>query len=110
MNLTKKFVRHGDVNLHEVKELKGKKLDVKGKYILARGEATGSVHEISVKNPENLEMYEHEGTIYLKVMEPAEITHTHDHETIILQPGIYKQVPEREVDHFSESVTRKVVD
>ena len=106
----KKFMRHGDVNLHEVSELKGKKIETKGHYILARGEATNSVHEIRVKNPDNLEIYEHEGTIFLRVMEPAEVTHTSDHETIILQPGIYRQVQEREVDHFADSVIRKVLD
>src|SRR3990167_10382281 len=97
----KKFYRHGDVNLHQVDKVFGKKIETHGKYILARGEATGSVHEISTKNPDNLEVYENEGTIFVRVSEPAEVTHTHDHETITIEPGIYKQVPEREVDHFA---------
>lgn len=104
-----KCYRHGDVNLHEVSEIKGT-LKAKGKYILARGEATGSVHEISTVNPDNLEIYEHEGTIFVKVSAPAELTHTSDHETLTIEPGIYKQVPEREVDHFADSITRQVVD
>ena len=106
----KKFMRHGDVNLHEVSQLMGRKIETNGKYTLAKGEATGSIHEISVKNPDNLEVYEHEGTIFLKVMEPAEVTHTHDHETIILQPGIYKQFSERELYHFADSGVRKGMD
>lgn len=105
------FYRHGDVNLHEVKEVQGKKLEHSGKWILAHGEATGSVHEIETPSKEGFEVYQNEdGTIYLRVLEEAIVTHTHDHETIIVKPGIYKQVPERECDHFANSVVRKVVD
>jgi len=109
--------RHGDVNLHEISEEKwqeikrtGKRIDHSGKVILARGEATGSVHELSVSNPAHLEVYEKDGLTYLKVLEIAPLTHTHDHETLKVLPKPYVQVPEREVDHFQDSITRKVVD
>lgn len=104
-----KIYRHGDVNLHEAMEVKGV-LKAEGKYILARGEATGSVHEISTANPNDLEIYEYEGTILLKLSAPAELTHTSDHETLTIEPGIYKQVPERELDHFADSIARNVTD
>lgn len=105
------FYRHGDVNLHEVKAVLGEKVTHNGKWILAHGEATGSVHVISTPNKDGFEVYQNEdGTVYLRVLEEATVTHTTDHEPITIAPGIYKQVQEREVDHFADSVVRKVVD
>ena len=101
--------RHGDVNLIRIdappeglKEIKKEN----GRYILARGEATGSVHKIIG----DFEVYEREGTIFLKVETPCEVTHTSDHETIVIEPGWYIQKPEREIDYFGDAVERKVSD
>lgn len=104
--------RHGDVNLHDVKEIPSTaKLIAKGKYILARGEATGSVHEISTERTDDLEIYQDiDGTIYVKNTAVAPLSHTSDHETLMIELGIRVQVPERECDHFGQSVARRVVD
>ena len=110
--------RHGDVNLHEISEaeynaLTGKVLKHNGSYILAEGEATNSVHEIKVKDKKNLEIKQVDiGRVAIAIKnEEATVTHTHDHETIIApKKTFYIQVPEREVDHYADSVERKVID
>jgi len=105
------FRRHGDVNLHPVDKTEGKLVKHNGQYILAEGEATGSIHLLSVDNPADLEVsVDNFGDTFYKLMSEGTITHTHDHETIKIPPGIYKQVPERELDHFADSIQRRVVD
>lgn len=104
------FLRHGDVNLHPVKQVEGKLVKTNGSFVLAEGEATGSKHILSVVKPEDLRVYKTELDTFYELLAPAKITHTHDHETITLEPGIYRQVGERELDHFADSVQRKVVD
>jgi len=105
------FRRHGDVNLHPIEKVSGKKIEHNGNYILARGEATNSVHTLSVENPLDLEVYIDDfGDTFYKLMGEGMITHTHDHETITIPPGIYKQIPERELDHFAENIEKKVKD
>lgn len=108
-----KLARHGDINLHPIEELpKGlKKVEHNGSFILARGEATGSVHLLEVKEKSNLIlMQDEQGNTYLQLLEPAKLSHTKDHETITIEPGVYRQIQEREVDWFSQGIIRKVVD
>ena len=105
------FRRHGDINLHPVKKVLGEKMKSNGSFVLAEGEATGSKHIIAVANPADLEVWKDAlNDVYIKLNSVGTITHTHDHETITIQPGIYRQIPEREVDHFNESITRRVID
>lgn len=106
-----KFLRNGDVNLFRVDRVEGKLIKKGTSFVLARGEATGSEHRLTVVSPESLFVYEDEkGTRYYQLLEEGEVTHTHDHEPLKIEPGIYRQVPEREVDHFGNSVVRKVLD
>lgn len=112
------FRRHGDVNFHSIskkdfEKATGKIVDHDGSYIVARGEATGSTHVITVKNPSDMIIKETDnGERYIALLKEAIITHTHDHETITTpsEPTYYIQVQEREVDHFANSITRRVVD
>lgn len=107
----KQFRRNGDVNLHEVKEAKGKVIKHNGTFVLARGEATGSIHSIKVKNPQDMIVQRDDlDHIYITLTAPAELTHTNDHETTTIFPAIYIQVPEREKDWFAEGIVHKVVD
>lgn len=111
------FRRHGDVNLHpispklaeKVRKL-GKVVDSDGSFIMARGEATNSTHDLTVKEPSQLIVREFEGKTYYELLAPAIATHTHDHEPITVEPDFYVFIPEREVDHFANSITRKVID
>ncbi len=110
-----KIYRHGDVNLVEVTDSefkaakkRGQIVKHNGKYILARGEATGSVHELSCPD---MELVQDGETLWLRLGNSGTLTHTSDHETLKeIEPRIYRQLPEREVDHFADSVVRKVVD
>lgn len=109
------FRRHGDVNLfpitqEEYEKANGKIMEHKGKYIIARGEATNSTHQVCVEDKNDLEIKEDGEVRFVKVLKSALVTHTHNHETIKLEPGFYRQVQERELDHFADSVQRKVVD
>lgn len=112
------FRRNGDVNLHPISAKEADKIrkvckviKTNGEYVMARGEATGSLHKIMVDKPDDLIVRQSEiGEIYIEVLAPAKNTHTHDHKTTTVIPGIYIQVPEREIDHFADSVERKVID
>ncbi len=88
--------QQGDVLIQRVSEVKGKKLN---HLCLAKGEVTGHYHEITKGDTE---LYEHEGTMFLKVKsEEAELTHQ-EHNTITLPKGDYKIGRVQEYDHFSE--------
>lgn len=105
------MIRHGDVNLHRVAEARGIEVKHDGSFVLARGEATGSVHTLEVEKSDDLVVRQDaNGDLYFVVKAEGKVTHTSDHDTLTIEPGIYRQVPEREVDHFADSVVRKVVD
>ena len=74
-------------------------------YILAEGEATGHAHVLDV---EPCEMYEKDGIIWVKVIEPAKLRHEEHHEQVIA-PGVYQLGRVTEVDPFTEE-TRRVQD
>ena len=106
-----KFIRQGDVNLHpiskeEFEAFQGKQIEHENIYTVARGEATGSTHDLHCADMIIKEDGEERVIAFLK---EARLTHTSDHLPLEITPGYYRQVPEREVDHFS-STTRKVVD
>jgi hypothetical protein len=101
----RRIYRHGDVNLIEIEKPEGKKIKSSRGYILARGEVTGSIHKLEG----NVDVYENEGRVTLELLEDSPLTHTRDHEPLTIESGTYRQVPEREVDHFA-SVERKVTD
>lgn len=95
--------QQGDVILEPVTEVEGKKLN---HLTLAEGEATGHHHSITKGNAE---MYEREGTLYLKVLdENAELTHQ-EHNMITLPKGNYVIRKVMEYDHFEEEA-REVID
>ena len=90
------FYQQGDVIIKKISEIKGKRLN---HLILARGEATGHNHIITEGNAE---LYEDNGTLYLRVnSETATLTHQ-EHKKIILPKGDYQIDRVREFDHFEE--------
>ena len=109
--------RHGDVGLVEVSagdfakaKRRGRVIAHDGRYVLARGEATGSVHALAVATPDAMELVLDGQTLWLRLMGTGTLTHTSDHEPLTVAPRHYVQVPERELDHFADSVMRLVVD
>jgi hypothetical protein len=97
-------IRQGDVNFVPGKQIRGIKQVHQGRYVVARGEATGSVHELIAERPEDFEVFLDGETLFLKVLEPIKIRHSHDHEPVVFAPGEYVQNPEREMDHFAKSM------
>jgi hypothetical protein len=76
--------RHGDVIIKKTNKIKGKKLN---HLTLAEGEVTGHSHQITEGEAE---LYEHEGTLFLRVKsEKALLTHE-EHEEIVLPKGDYE--------------------
>ena len=113
----RRIYRHGDVNLIEVSREQfetakrtGRVLPPCSTYALARGEATGSVHALSVEDAHTMELLECDGRLWLRLEDPGTLTHTSDHAPLTIEPKHYVQVPEREVDYFADAVVRKVVD
>lgn len=104
-------MRNGDVNLIPVTKIEGEEIKHDGSFILARGEATGSLHKIVIDRPEDLIIKKDtQGRMYFELKSAGKLTHTHDHETTTILPGKYVQVNEREMDHFANSIVRKVID
>jgi len=90
------MIQQGDVIIVKVKEIIGKKLN---HLTVARGEATGHNHTITEGDAE---LYEHEGTLFLKVKsENATLTHQ-EHTKVVIPKGDYKINIVREYDHFFE--------
>ncbi len=109
------FRRHGDVNLHpatqeEYEKFTGKVVKHTGNYIVARGEATGSTHNVKVGKATDMEIKEDGEIRMVKLLKEAQITHTHDHAPLIIAPGYYIQIQERELDWFNKGISRKVID
>lgn len=100
-----KIFRHGDVLLKQIKELpKGSKI-LKDK-VLAYGEVTGHKHQFA--DPKLIDRYTDGDSLYLQVYQPVPLNHE-EHNTLIIDPGIYEQITEREYDPFLESI-RTVID
>ena len=92
--------QQGDVIILRTNSIKGKKLN---HLTLAYGEHTGHHHTITKGDAE---LYEHEGTLFLKVKsDEAELTHQ-EHKTIVLPKGDYQINRVREYDHFVEEARR----
>jgi hypothetical protein len=110
----KKFnkVQQGDVILNRITELPKKavrKNKSKNKLTLAYGEATGHSHVIT--DP-FVEMYEHEGVLYLSTPKQSTLNHVDtlgkqaEHNPVTIQDGIWRIGIVREYDAFSEEVRR----
>ena len=102
--------QHGDVLINKINKLPKnlKKIEPRnGRNILADGEVTGHAHAITdIKNSDLFE--DKDGTLYLKCNASVELTHE-EHDTQIIEPGIYEIGIVQEVDPF-EDIIRKVAD
>jgi len=105
-----KFIRHGDLNFHTVEKIEGEKVKTGTSIVLQEGETTGHKHVLTVQDPKDMMVYKlPTGEWMIDLRSQGTLTHE-DHKTIVIQPGIYKQTRERELDHFRESLERTVVD
>lgn len=90
--------QQGDVLIEKVFEIKGKKLN---HLILAKGEITGHYHQITTGEAE---LYEHEGTLFLRVISDNAIVTHQEHNIITLPKGDYKIRRVREFDYYENEV------
>jgi hypothetical protein len=118
MKYNKKIKRSGDHYLHPVEKLvEGEVMKHNGVFTFGVGEASNHNHNIVVKDPKNLVIIKDSfGNYYFDLKEDGLLMHVEgdsmkvaDHKTIPIKKGIYKQVHEREIDIFSQTV-RRVVD
>lgn len=104
-----KYRRHGDVGLFPLSSLpKGKVEKHNGSFVLALGETTGHKHVITVEREDAMTIVTTDEGRFIELKMPGTLTHE-EHGTITVEPGIYFQVAEREMDWFGLSV-KKVID
>lgn len=79
-----------------------KKLDVTGYKIIAPSEVSGNHHVVDIT--EGVEIYEKEGTLFVKNSEQATVRCLvkERHDDIILQPGVWEIGFQKEYDYLSD--------
>lgn len=90
-------MRQGDIWIESIDHVPAdaKKSCAKDRYILAHGEATGHHHSV-VCAPE-VEMYEKDGTLYLRVERDSGVSVEHqEHAPIYLPRGTFRVLRQRE--------------
>jgi len=103
-----KQYRHGDVFLREVADGVPDAAVIvprNGDVVLAEGEVTGHAHRI--RSPQ-VALWDAGAQRYLVVEREAELTHE-EHGTIVLAPGVYEVVIQREYNYLAE-MPRAVAD
>jgi len=120
------FHQQGDIHLIKIKSIpqEARRLSVPPTgFILAEGEATGHKHVLTCldngvalaepgtetpskeKIGEGIEVFEHNGTLFVKTSVPTKVTHQ-EHGTTLVDPGIYQVGHVQEYDHFQEEARR----
>ena len=105
------MIRQGDVLLVEVDEIPEAATevprDVRGRLVLAEGEATGHAHVIDAPPPEATLLTTRENERFLRLVTAAPLIHE-EHARIEVAPGLYRQIPQQEWSDADE--IRQVVD
>ena len=93
------YMQHGDVLIRAIPALPpGARRSTR--RILAEGEATGHAHRLMEEA--DVEVFEHEGTLFLRVgPRGAMVTHE-EHGPAVIPPGEYQVGRVQEYDHFAE--------
>ena len=95
--MEKREIQQGDCILVKVSSIPKSAKKVKFDGVVLRGEGTNT-HEVVASE---VEVYEQDGTMFLKVDKKTNLVHQ-EHGTQVINPGIYKRVIEREFDYESE--------
>ncbi len=95
-----RYYQQGDVLIKVAKEIPEGSERINS-LVLAEGEATGHAHRIPETYRSNVEMYEKNGALFLRVLETVPLTHE-EHGVINLPKNDYVIERVREYDHFSE--------
>lgn len=102
-----KMYRQGDVLLRRIKTVPkdAEKQKVTSRIVLAYGEVTGHAHAIQDFDAVDV-FVKADGTMYLSIKEETALVHE-EHSTIVLSPGKYERVIQRE---YSPEEIRNVRD
>ena len=102
-------IRQGDVLLHafdgDIPKGAAKVGPRGSRYVLADGEVTGHCHAIDATD--DVELYESEGVLYLKVLNESVVTHD-EHAAVTVKPRVYTRPPQTEWSSAMEP--RRVLD
>lgn len=81
---------------------RAKKMDVKGYQIIAPSEQTGNHHVVDIED--GVEIYEHEGTLFIKNDVPATVRCVvkERHDIIILEPEVWEVGSQKEYDYLND--------
>ena len=100
----KNMYRQGDILLVATDKKKHTLGVPQKRKVLAEGEVTGHLHEVQ---GDHATLYgDTPETMLLEVREPSELTHD-EHSTILIEPGFYKVVRQRE---YTPEGERMVID
>ena len=97
--------RQGDVMLERVEDMPSGSIKQKKdkRIVLAYGEVTGHAHSIE---DETTEEYKFDVDVFLKVLNATKLKHE-EHGAIVLEPGIYRVIRQRE---YTPQEIRNVAD
>lgn len=102
----KNIYRHGEVSLVEVtKAPKGVFKKLKS-FVLAHSE-TGHNHVLEAKKLSDLEIYEKDGEVFIKVNNPVALKHQKSfdaHKTLEIKKGLYKRYEMNEYSPFTRII------
>jgi len=94
------IARQGDVLIERIDSIPASAKRVKGKIILAHGEATGHHHSIAETDPADW-WKEADGTQYVHARGQSVVTHQ-EHAPIVLPKGKYKVL--RQVEYHPQAI------
>jgi len=106
-----KPIIHGENVLVPIDKMPEGKIEKHTKYIIGHSES-GHHHVLEAKKTEEFDIFMENGEIYISSKFESSVVHkkTHDiHETVVVQPGIYKVNRKLEYDPFTK-VRRAVFD
>jgi hypothetical protein len=106
--MSAQLARHGDVLLVPCYKTEGELISHKGQFPLAFGEVTGHSHRLTVKNPNNMKVFQTGTNLYIVLMEVGILTHE-EHSTVEIQPGTYRRDMEREYSYIDMDM-KQVID
>ena len=96
------MIQQGDVLLRRAQATLGTRVArTERGYVLAYGEVTGHAHVIM----EEVELYEHDGKLYLKTDVAVPLRHE-EHRALEIPPGIWEVDRVREYDYLTEAIER----
>lgn len=106
-------IRQGDVLLVPITEIPvatRKRKSENGRRILARGEATGHHHSVVADAHTDLLELPGQDELYLLVKEGNALLEHQEHAALVVPPGRYKVVIQREYAPASPTLSQRVLD